>query len=68
MTDIIDPSAIKTGDMLRSKPVGHKDWFIGEVVEIRPDAVVLRDTERRRWLREWHEVETIEQQTGEQPS
>jgi hypothetical protein len=54
---IINPAAIKIGDSLRSKPVGDKDWFIGEVVEIRDHAVVLRDAERRRWLREFDEVE-----------
>jgi tartrate dehydratase beta subunit/fumarate hydratase class I family protein len=56
---IINPTAIKIGDSLRSKPVGRKDWFVGEVVEIRGHAVVLRDAERRRWLREWSEVEVV---------
>lgn len=57
MSAIINPDAIKIGDSLRSKPVGSKDWFIGEVVEINPDGVILRDAQRRRFLREWGEVE-----------
>lgn len=56
---IINPEAIKIGDSLRSKRVGTKDWFVGEVVEIRPEGVILRDAERRRWLREWREVQVL---------
>ena len=57
MSAIINPEAIKIGDSLRSRPVGGKDWFVGEVVEIRDHAVVLRDAQRRRWLREFDELE-----------
>ncbi|MET4341980.1 hypothetical protein [Bradyrhizobium sp. RT9a] len=57
MSSIINPDAIRIGDSLRSKPVGNKGWFVGEVVEIRDRAVVLRDAERRRWLREFDELE-----------
>lgn len=56
---IINRDAVKPGDFLRSKAVGKKDWFIGRVVEVRDTAVVLLDTERRRWLREWDELETV---------
>lgn len=57
MSAIINPEAIKLGDSLRSKAVGNKGWFVGEVVEIRERAVVLRDAERRRWLREFDDLE-----------
>lgn len=59
MSAIINPDAIKVGDSLRSKRVGSKDWFVGEVVALKPGGVVLRDAERRRWSREWHEVEVL---------
>lgn len=56
----VDPGSVQIGDHLRSKKVGSKDWFVGEVVELKPGAVVQRDTQRRRWLREWHELEMPE--------
>lgn len=60
MSAIINPDAVKVGDQLRSKPVGSKDWFVGEVMEVSPSAVILRDAQRRRYVRDWHEVETVE--------
>jgi hypothetical protein len=56
---IVNPESVHVGDQLRSKPVGSKDWFIGEVVEVGPDRVILRDAERRRYVRDWDEVETV---------
>ncbi len=60
MSAIINPEAVRVGDQLRSKPVGSRDWFIGEVVEAGPERVILRDAERRRYVRDWNEVETVE--------
>ncbi|WP_439392365.1 hypothetical protein ACRQ5Q_22480 [Bradyrhizobium sp. PMVTL-01] len=59
MSRIINRDAVKIGQHLRSKAVGKKSAFVGEVVEVRADTVILRDAQRRRWLREWHEVETL---------
>ena len=58
-TPVINPEAVRVGDQLRSKPVGSRDWFIGEVVEVGPERVILRDAERRRYVRDWNEVETV---------
>lgn len=59
MSAIVNPDAVKVGDQLRSKPVGTKDWFIGEVMEVGPERVILRDAECRRYVRDWDEVETV---------
>lgn len=57
---IINRDAVRVGHYLRSKPVGSKDWFIGEVMEVGPSAVILRDDQHRRYVREWHEVEVVD--------
>lgn len=59
MSAIINPDAVKVGDQLRSKPVGMRASFIGEVMEVNRERVILRDAERRRYVREWDEVETV---------
>lgn len=41
----------KVGDWVRSKKVGAHPPFVGQIKEKLGDDFVLRDDERRRWLR-----------------
>ncbi|UPT95429.1 hypothetical protein J4G48_0040455 [Bradyrhizobium barranii subsp. apii] len=41
----------KKGDWVHSVRVGSKGQFVGEVVDISEGEYVVRDGERKRWLR-----------------
>lgn len=47
MTD----TTFEIGDWARSKKVGSKKSFVGQITEKLGDDFILRDAERRRWLR-----------------
>jgi hypothetical protein len=50
---------MKVGDWVRSVRVGRKEEFNGEIVEILSGLFVVRDAEKRRWLREASELTKI---------
>lgn len=45
------------GTWVRSIPVGIRAGFVGEIVDILNDSYVIRDAEKRRWLRTTGELE-----------
>lgn len=47
---------MKVGDWVRSVRVGRKGEFTGQIVDVLKGAYVVRDAEKRKWLRESHEL------------
>jgi len=41
----------KKGDWVHSVRVGSKGQFVGEVIGFSDDEYIIRDAEKRRWLR-----------------
>jgi hypothetical protein len=52
---------MKVGDWVRSVRVCRKDEFTGQIVDTLKGAYVVRDAEKRRWLREASELTPIKQ-------
>jgi len=46
----------KVGDWVRSARVGSKGSFVGQVVDRLDGDFILRDIERRKWLRKADEL------------
>jgi hypothetical protein len=44
------------GDWVESEAVNHKGKFVGQVVDIMNAQYVIRDAERRKWLRQSREL------------
>jgi hypothetical protein len=47
----------KDKDWVRSTRVGSKGSFIGQIIDISKGEYIVRDAERRRWLRKEGELE-----------
>ena len=47
----------KVEDWVRSTRVGAKGSFVGKIVDISSGEYIVRDAERRRWLRKEGELE-----------
>lgn len=50
---------VKIGDPVRSKQVGSKAAFNGEISQITASSATIRDAENKHWVREWRELESI---------
>jgi hypothetical protein len=46
----------KVGDWVRSARVGSKGSFVGQIVDRLDGDFILRDIERRKWLRKADEL------------
>lgn len=47
----------KIGDLVRSRKVGAREAFDGQIVGIKASSVVVRDDAGRDWVREWRDLE-----------
>lgn len=53
------------GQWVRSRQVGSKEPFVGHVAQRFSDGTyVIRDAERRRWLRGDEDLSSVESQNG----
>jgi len=50
----------KVGDWVRSARVGSKGSFVGQIVDRLDGDFILRDIERRKWLRKADELSKVE--------
>lgn len=55
----INSTFAKIGDPVRSKQVGSKAAFNGEISQITAASATIRDAENKHWVREWDELESI---------
>ncbi|MCK1543326.1 hypothetical protein IVB12_15530 [Bradyrhizobium sp. 179] len=53
----------KIGDWVRSVPVNYKGSFNGQIVDTINGDYVVRDAEKRRWLRSADELRLLEKET-----